>query len=41
MNELAIELPEGVVKSLEITGINREKLKEHWLSNFSKRGDFL
>ena len=28
MNEIAIELPEGIVKSLEITGINREKLKE-------------
>jgi len=28
MNEIEIELPEGVVKSLEITGINREKLKE-------------
>jgi len=28
MNELAIELPEDVVKSLEITGIYGEKLKE-------------
>ena len=28
MNELAIELPAGVVKSLEITGIYGEKLKE-------------
>jgi len=28
MNELAIELPEDIVKSLEITGIYGEKLKE-------------
>jgi len=28
MNEIEIELPESIVKSLEITGINREKLKE-------------
>ncbi|MEA2075073.1 MAG: UPF0175 family protein [Euryarchaeota archaeon] len=27
MNAIEIELPEGVVKSLEITGIDREKLK--------------